>query len=192
MNRDLERTLEELGPEYRAVVARLRSSREVEPGRFGLKGLAPRRAVGSHISSLAPGLAGSSSRATWRRAGYLVAASIVVVLGFSVFMQGAANAPREPYAGARVYTVAYAPTEEALETIVASQRADGSWSNDFLTRQNAAALRASEDARMKIAYRRAVRYLRSKGLNPLTDEELKLRGEYAAKALALAAWPGRS
>jgi len=178
MNRDLERTLEELGPEYRAVVARLRSSREVEPGRFGLKGLAP-------------GLAGSSSRATWRRVGYLVAASIGV-LGFSVFMQGAANAPREPYAGARVYTVAYAPTEEALETIVASQRADGSWSNDFLTRQNAAALRASEDARMKIAYRRAVRYLRSKGLNPLTDEELKLRGEYAAKALALAAWPGRS
>lgn len=179
MNGDLERTLEELGPEYRAVVARLRSSREVEPGRFGLKGLAT-------------GRAGSSSRATWRRAGYLVAASIVVVLGFSVFMQGAANAPREPYAGARVYTVAYAPTEEALETIVASQRADGSWSNDFLTRQNAAALRASEDARMKIAYRRAVRYLRSKGLNPLTDEELKLRGEYAAKALALAAWPGRS
>ena len=58
--------------------------------------------------------------------------------------------------------------------------------------QNAAALRASEDARMKIAYRRAVRYLRSKGLNPLTDEELKLRGEYAAKALALAARPGRS
>ena len=43
MNGDLERTLEELGPEYRAVVARLRSSREVEPGRFGLKGLAPRR-----------------------------------------------------------------------------------------------------------------------------------------------------
>ena len=66
MNGDLERTLEELGPEYRAVVARLRSSREVEPGRFGLKGFAP-------------GHAGSSSRATWRRAGYLVAASIVVV-----------------------------------------------------------------------------------------------------------------
>ena len=74
MNGDLERTLEELGPEYRAVVARLRSSREVEPGRFGLKGLAP-------------GLAGSSSRATWRRAGYLVAASLLVALGLSIFMQ---------------------------------------------------------------------------------------------------------
>ena len=171
MNGDLEKTLEELGPEYRAVVARLRSSREVEPGRFGLKGLAQ-------------GRAGLSSRAFWCRAGYLVAASLLVALGFSIFMQGAANAPREPYAGAKVYTVAYAPTEEALEIIVASQRADGSWSNDFITRQNAAALRASEDERMKIAYRRAVRYLRSKGLSPLTDDELKVRGEYAAKVLA--------
>ena len=171
MNGDLEKTLEELGPEYRAVVARLRSAREVEPVRIGLKGFAP-------------GRAGSSSGAIWRKAGYLVAASVVVALGFSVFMQGAANAPREPYAGAKVYTVAYAPTEEALEIIVASQRADGSWSNDFITRQNAAALRASEDERMKIAYRRAVRYLRSKGLAPLTDDELKVRGEYAAKVLA--------
>ena len=171
MNGDLESTLNELGPEYRAVVARLKIAREVEPGRFGLKGLAT-------------GRAGSSSDATWRRAGYLVAASLLVALGFSIFMQGAANAPREPYAGAKVYTVAYAPTEEALEIIVASQRADGSWSNDFITRQNAAALRASEDERMKIAYRRAVRYLRSKGLAPLTDDELKVRGEYAAKVLA--------
>jgi hypothetical protein len=120
----------------------------------------------------------------WRRAGYLAAASLAVALGLSIFMQDAANAPREPYAGAKVYTIAYAPTEEALEIIVASQRADGSWSNDFITRQNAAALRASDDARMKIAYRRAVRYLRSKGLSPLTDDELKVRGEYAAKVLA--------
>ena len=171
MNGDLEGTLNELGPEYRGVVARLRSAREVEPARIGLKGLAPGRAC-------------SSPRAFWCRAGYLVAASLAVALGFSVFMQGAANAPREPYAGAKVYTIAYAPTEEALEIIVASQRADGSWSNDFITRQNAAALRASDDARMKIAYRRAVRYLRSKGLAPLTDDELKVRGEYAAKVLA--------
>lgn len=163
MNGDLESTLNELGPEYRAVVARLRASSEVEPSRRG---------------QFAP------PRLLWRRAGYLAAASLVVLLGLSVFLHDAANAPREPYAGAKIYTVAYAPTEEALEVIVASQRADGSWSNDFITRQNAAALRMSDDARMKIAYRRAVRYLRSKGLSPLTDDELKERGEYAAKVLA--------
>jgi len=164
MNGDLENTLNELGPEYRDVIARLRSAREVEPS-------------DTRVSSF--------PRTEWRRRiGYLVAASIAVALGLSIFMQDAANAPREPYAGAKVYTVAYAPTEEALEIIVASQRADGSWTNDFITRQNAAALRVSDDARMKIAYRRAVRYLRSKGLSPLTDDELKVRGEYAAKVLA--------
>ena len=164
MNGDLESTLNELGPEYRDVVARLKTAREVEPS-------------GTRAFSL-------PRTEWWRRAGYLAAASLAVALGLSIFMQDAANAPREPYAGAKVYTVAYAPTEEALEVIVASQRADGSWSNDFITRQNAAALRASDDARMKIAYRRAVRYLRSKGLSPLTDDELKVRGEYAAKVLA--------
>ena len=164
MNGDLESTLNELGPEYRDVVARLRSARDIEPS-------------GTRAFSL--------PRTEWkRRAGYLAAASLAVALGLSIFMQDAANAPREPYAGVKVYTGAYAPTEEALEVIVASQRADGSWSNDFITRQNAAALRASDDARMKIAYRRAVRYLRSKGLSPLTDDELKVRGEYAAKVLA--------
>ena len=137
MNGDLEKTLNELGPEYRDVVARLRSAREVEPS-------------GTRAFSL-------PRTEWWRHVGYLVAASLLVALGLSIFMQDAANAPREPYAGAKVYTVAYAPTEEALEIIVASQRADGSWSNDFITRQNAAALRASEDARKKIAYRRAVR-----------------------------------
>ena len=183
MNGDLENTLNELGPEYRDVVARLRSAREVEPSaRVGA--CAPAALV------LAPGKAGlvpgawCRARTIFRRVGYLVAASLAVALGLSIFMQDAAKAPREPYAGAKVYTVAYAPTEEALEIIVASQRADGSWSNDFITRQNAAALRASDDARMKIAYRRAVRYLRSKGLSPLTDDELKVRGEYAAKVLA--------
>ena len=167
MNGDLERTLDELGPEYRAVAARLKSAREVEP---------------SAKLCTSPALPGAGT--FFRRFGYLVAASLAVALGLSIFMQDAANVPREPYAGVKVYTVAYAPTEEALEVIVASQRADGSWSNDFITRQNAAALRASDDARMKIAYRRAVRYLRSKGLSPLTDDELKVRGEYAAKVLA--------
>ena len=173
MNGDLEKTLDELGPEYRAVVARLKVAREVEPS--------TRHQWRSHEST-SPVLPGAGT--LFRRVGYLVAASLLVALGLSIFLQDAAQSPRAPYAGAKVYTIAYAPDEEALETIVASQRADGSWSNDFLTQQNAAALRASPDARMRVAYRRAVRYLRSKGLAPLTDAELKARGDRAAKMLA--------
>ena len=163
MNADLEKTVEELGPAYRDVVARLRASREVEPTRIGPKALTPGRASRSPVS-------------------YLAAASLAAALALAVLYV----APRGGDAAAEVpltvYTVAYAPTEEALELILASQRADGSWSNDFLTRQNAAALRASGDERMRVAYRRAVRYLRTKGLAPLTDAELKARGEYAARS----------
>lgn len=159
MSHDLESTLEELGPSYRAVVGRLRAGREIEP--------AVRRPLPRFP----------------RVAGVLIAASLFVALAFAFFGQEAART-RRPYAAAEIYTVAYAPTEEALEVIVASQRSDGSWSNDFLTQQNAAALRASSDARMRLAYRRAVRYLRSKGLSPLTDDELRERGAFAAKTLA--------
>ena len=178
MNADLEKTLGELAPEYRDVVARLRSAREVEPVRFGLKDLAPGRVADRRYPDLAPGRVARSPFS------YLVAASLVAALALAVLYvmpRGGSAVAEVPLT---VYTVAYAPTEEALEAIVASQRADGSWSNDFLTRQNAAALRASCEDRMRVAYRRAVRYLRSKGLSPLTDEELRQRGKYAAKALA--------
>ncbi len=167
MNADLEKTVGELGPGYRDVVARLRAAREVEPEKapvLGRAGAAPWCAARSPFS-------------------YLAAASLVAALALAVLYvmpRGGSAAAEVPLT---VYTVAYAPTEEALEAIVASQRADGSWSNDFLTRQNAAALRASDEDRMRVAYRRAVRYLRSKGLAPLTDEELRQRGEYAAKTL---------
>ena len=173
MNGDLEKTLDELGPEYRAVVARLKVAREVEPS--------TRHQWRSHEST-SPALPGAGT--LFRRAGYLAAASLLVALGLSIFLQDAAQSPRAPYAGAKVYTVAYAPTPEALEQIVASQRTDGSWANDFLTQQNAAALRASPDARLHLAYRRAVRYLRSKGLSPLTDEELSARASCAARRLS--------
>ncbi len=161
MNGDLERTLVELGPEYRPLVSRLRSAREVEP---------------SAVRSM------PAARFPFRRAGYLVAASLFAAVAASVLIRN--PSPRTLRPAMSVYTVAYAPTEEALEAIVASQRADGSWSNDFLTEQNAAALRASGESRMRIAYRRAVRYLRAKGLRPLTDEELKDRCRFAAKSLA--------
>ena len=163
MNADLENTVEGLGPAYRDVVG---AAREVEPEKapvLGRAGAAPWCAARSPFS-------------------YLAAASLVAALALAVLYvmpRGGGAAAEVPLT---VYTVAYAPTEEALEAIVASQRADGSWSNDFLTRQNAAALRASEDERMRVAYRRAVRYLRTKGLYPLTDAELKARGEYAARS----------
>lgn len=168
MNKDLEETLDELGPGCRAATERLLAAREVEPS--------GRATTRKRLPTLTPLLAAS------------VTIALMIACLFSaapvarrLFAKNAARPSRtETF---RVYTVAYAPTEEALELIVATQRADGSWTNDFLTRQNAAALRVSSDARMRVAYRRAVRYLRSKGLSPLTDAELKARGEYAARAM---------
>ena len=76
-----------------------------------------------------------------------------------------------------VYTVAYASDEFALRAILDSQRSDGSWSNDYLTMQNAAALRRAHDEASQIAYKRAVRYLRTKGLGPISDAELRERSD---------------
>ena len=133
MNADLENTVEGLGPAYRDVVARLRASREVEPMRAGQRGPAPGRASRSPLF-------------------YLAAASLAGALALAVLHvlpRGGDAAADVPLT---IYTVAYAPTEEA------------------------------RDERMRVAYRRAVRYLRTKGLSPLTDAELKARGEYAAKS----------
>ena len=80
-----------------------------------------------------------------------------------------------------------ADTEACAATVAAivrTQHADGSWDNDFLTRQNAAALRAASGDAPRIAYRRAVRYLRAKGLTPLSDAELRARGDRAARRFA--------
>ena len=156
MNEDLENTLAELGPEYRDVVSRLRAAQEVEPTRRGVV----------HIS--------------WRRwAASLVAATLLVVVGFSVLTS------RTPVAAScetGPYTLALAPNDTAIGELVRTQRADGSWDNDYLTRQNAAALK--DVASAKVAYRRAVRYLRAKGLSPLSPEELRHRGDLAARLLA--------
>ena len=46
--------------------------------------------------------------------------------------------------------------------IIRTQRPDGSWGNDFLTVQNALALERHGET--GVPYRRAKRYLRSKGL----------------------------
>lgn len=156
MNADLENTLKELGPEFRGVVDRLCAAQEVEPRV---------RPV------VRPGW--------WRRAAVLVAASLLVVVGFTVVTS---RTPQSVTSEVGPYTLALQSDDRAISELVRTQRADGSWENDFLTRQNAAALK--DVATAKIAYRRAVRYLRAKGLVPLSAEELRHRGDQAAQVLA--------
>lgn len=169
MTKDLEKTLDELGPGYREVVDRLRAAYRA-PQPFAL----PKANVAERPRS---------GRITGWSVGYLIAASFLVFLGIGIAFRPsqARQWSSEPCV---VYTVAYAPNEAALAAIVNSQRADGSWSNDFLTQQNAAALRGAEGFAEQIAYKKAVRYLRSKGLRPLSDEELKMRGDAAARMFA--------
>lgn len=145
MTKDLEETLAELGPGYREVVDRLRSCQA--PAQM------PRR--------FAP-------------MPYLAAASVAAALAGIACVYALRPADGES-AARRAYTAAYVRDDAALESIVESQLADGSWANDFLTRQNAAALRCAAGRRAAIAYKKAARYLKSKGLKPLTEEELALR-----------------
>ena len=168
MTKDLEETLAELGPEYREVVSRLRAAYR-----------APKPFVQPKVSETLP----HSGRIAGWSVGYLVAATFLIFLGIGFAFRPSQT--RQPdFASRVVYTVAYAPNEAALAAIVGSQRADGSWANDFLTQQNAAALRGAEGSAERIAYKKAVRYLRTKGLRPLSDEELKMRGDAAARMFA--------
>jgi ABC-type multidrug transport system fused ATPase/permease subunit len=68
--------------------------------------------------------------------------------------------------------------DAAVEEIIRRQRIDGSWGTDFLTRQNAAALKLVPSARS--AYKKALRYLRSKGLQPMSEAELNHFAERSA------------
>ena len=139
MNRDLEETLNELGPDYRAVVARLRAGREA--------------ASGSRSSS--------DSRSSGRAA-YLVAASLLVLIGLTVVhlsqsqSQTTNHKPQTPSCP-REYRATVAE-------MIATQNPDGSWQNDFLTRRNAAALKDSDNLAAQIAYKKAMRNLRARGV----------------------------
>ena len=48
--------------------------------------------------------------------------------------------------------------------MIATQNADGSWKNDFLTRRNADALKGCADPAAQIAYKKAMRNLRAHGV----------------------------
>ena len=140
MNADLEKTLDEMGPEYRAVVARLRraetaSPREATPSRGGSVPLP-------------------------RGRGWLAAASLLVLVGLGVFFLGRKDIGHESK------DVSFAPREyrASVGEMIATQRPDGSWANDFLTRRNAAALKACGDPAARIAYKKALRNLRTRGV----------------------------
>lgn len=159
MTEDLKETLEELGPGYEGLVSALRQARAVA-----------RRESAWRMAQ---------RRRTLRRAAYLTAASLFVALGvaslfFSPLVTPSGAATRSArHAAPAIYTAAYAG-ESSAEALVRSQSPDGSWNgSDFVTRQNAAALRGVASA--SVAYRKALRYLRSRGLAPLSDDELRLR-----------------
>ena len=131
MSRDLEEQLDEMGPDYRAVVARLRAAREAAQGI---------RDQGSGIR------------------GWLVAASLILLIGLGVFfLRPEASRPSSLVPHPSEYTM-------GIPEMIATQNPDGSWKNDFLTRRNAAALKACGDPAAQVAYKKAMRNLRSRGV----------------------------
>ena len=150
MNRDLEEQLNEMGPEYRAVVDRL---------------------VGAYRPFDAAAQASPRSRlgriVGWSAA-YLLAASLLVFLGLSLVFRPAPTQSRvytvRATDAAREYVLAHVRNDEAVKELIRTQNADGSWKNDFLTRQNAEALKSATDEAARIAYKKALRNLRSRGL----------------------------
>jgi len=143
MNADLKAELEE-NPELQSVVDRLRAAATVEPTRE---------------------LADAARRTVNRRrsAAWLLAASLLLTLGLSVvFLDSQSSTSNlqpstSPSYGAREYRL-------TTDEMIASQNADGSWQNDFLTRRNAEALRLCDTPAARVAYKKAVRNLRSRGI----------------------------
>ena len=152
MTRDLEETLNDLGPGYREVVDRLTNAYEPLAG----AALAPRRDW--------------RARVVRRSVGYLLAASLLVFVGLGVYFRAHPRpvAASEP---SRVYTVRASTAENeyrlaiirddaAVQEMIRTQRPDGSWGNDFLTRQNCEALRNHPSPEAQIAFKKALRHLR--------------------------------
>ena len=168
MSKDLEKQLDELGPAYREVVARLRAA----AGEFRATSEGDR--AQAHPARLGPWL--------WPS---LLAASLLLALGLAVVFQAARVpgsqtsspagllASKQPGVytvrvtdAAREYTLAVVRSDEAVQEMIRTQRPDGGWQNDFLTRRNAEALRHAPGEAARIAYKKAVRNLRAKGGRP--------------------------
>ena len=164
MTEDLERTLDELGPGYRELVARLKAA----PCPWADEAKRPPRRArsGKVIVGFVP----------FRSARSLAAAAALLALGlFAVFGVSRSCAERAAAAAAPVYTVRAATAENeyrlalirddaAVREMIRTQNPDGSWKNDFLTKRNAEALKGCADPEARIAYRKAVRNLRARGI----------------------------
>ena len=161
MTEDLERTVAEMGPGYRELAERL---------------TAAYRPLAMPARPTARRVFGPFAR---RAAGFLAAASLAAAVGL-VAVLGVAHVrrPAEPgaaVAASRVYTVrASTPENEyrlalirddaAVQEMIRTQRPDGSWRNDFLTKRNAEVLKDGPGEAAQIAYRKAMRNLRARGL----------------------------
>ena len=156
MNRDLEETLNELGPDYRAVVARLKQAKGGEDFRRktrdvrGHKTKDGRRGGRPRVFRLSSNVL----RPT------LAAASLLALIGLTVVhlsQPQTSNLKPQTSSCPREYRA-------SVDEMIATQNPDGSWQNDFLTRRNAAALKVCGDPAARIAYKKAVRNLRSRGM----------------------------
>ena len=137
MNRDLEAQLCEMGDAYRVVVDRLKAGREAE------------RKVEAREARKPSG-------------GWLIAASLALIVALGSICLWQASRPACPVRP----QPRSAPHEFSMsvEEMIATQNADGGWKSDFLTRQNAAALKLCDSREARIAYKKAMRNLRVRGL----------------------------
>ena len=143
MSRDLEEQLDEMGPEYRKLVARLKDGETADDLRPETRDA--KRGFASKVLGLKS---------------YLTAASLLTLIGFGVTFFGWQDFRRE------TEDMSFGPREyrASVSEMIATQNPDGSWKNDFLTRRNAAALKVCGDPAAQIAYKKAMRNLRARGV----------------------------
>ena len=144
MNADLEATLAELGGEYREMVVKMKAAYEPLPARAAAERPSVRR-----------------GRIIGWSAAYLAAASLLVLVGLGVLFGGGAGAPAAVDTNA--FMLAHLKSAAAVDEMIRTQRPDGGWGNDFLTRQNAEALARRNTPEARLAVRKAHRNLRLNG-----------------------------
>ena len=155
MTKDLEETLAGLDAGCRETILRMKAA-------FRDEATSPR--AGGAIRFTPPKWWKGAFTRT--QVAVLAAACLLVALGFATVL-----APARVEKGklaSSPYAMAYSG-EKSVEELVRTQRPDGGWESDYLTRQNAAALKSVQGA--ELAYRKALRHLRMKGLKPMSDEE---------------------
>ena len=156
MTKDLEETLAEMGPAYRAVVDRLVASEQAAPSAVG------------RIDGF------ENRRWDWGRAAYGRGAAALLGcagLGGGFLATAARRAPADApkvytihvATAARAYRLAQIRDDAAVQEMIRTQNPDGSWENDFLTKRNAEVLRTCPDAAAQIAFKKAQRNLRLRG-----------------------------